>query len=383
MQHRRRSFWLAALLPLVGLALAGCGRTTPPPVPPPPPAVTVSYPIEREVTDYADFTGRLAAVDSVEVRPRVWGYLDKVNFKEGALVQEGEVLFEIDPRTYQTALAQAEGNLSAMQAKLTRLNANLVRADNLLGTGAIRQEEYDTILGERDEAAASLEALRAAVKEAKLDLGFTRVTAPISGRVGRALVTEGNLIAGGQTGGAVLTTIVSVDPIYAYFDVDEHTVQYVRRLIRQGKARSAREAKIPVWIGLSTENGHPHEGVIDFVDNRINPRTGTLRVRGVFPNQSEMLTPGFFARVRVPIGNPHQALLVTNRALDNDQGQKILYVVDDDQKVVVRPVKVGALHDGLRVIEEGLNPGERVIVTGLLQVRAGITVDAKLVDMPE
>jgi RND family efflux transporter MFP subunit len=365
------------------LGLAGC---TPAPSGAPAPAptpVTISYPVEREVTDYADFTGRTAAVDAVDVRARVWGYLDKVNFREGALVKKGDVLFEIDPRTYQAALQQAEGNLASMEARLKRLDADFGRAEQLVGKGAMSREERDRIAGDRGETAASIRALQAAVGRARLDLAFTKVTAPVSGRVSRYNVTVGNLVqSGDQAGGTVLTTIVSVDPVYVYFDVDERTVLRVRQLIREGRAKSARETEWPVSLGLSAEEGYPHQGTINFVDNQVNPRTGTLRVRGVFPNGDEAISPGFFARVRVPVGFPRKALLVTDRAIDNDQGQKILYVVNDNNEVASRPIRVGALHDGLRAIEDGLRPGERVIVTGLQQVRPGVAVEPKLVDMP-
>ncbi|MCI0639890.1 MAG: efflux RND transporter periplasmic adaptor subunit [Gemmataceae bacterium] len=364
------------------LALVGCNRE---PVEDPvagPLTVSVSYPIEREVTDYADFTGRTAAVESVEVRARVWGFLDKVNFKEGALVEKGDVLLEIDPRTYQAALAQAEGNLASGTAKLKRLDAELIRAEELLRTRAISKSDFDKAIGDRNEAAASLDALKAAVEQAKLDVGFTQVTAPIRGRISRTLVTEGNLIASGPTGGTVLTNIVSVDPIYVYFDVDERTVLRIRQWVREGKAASARQGEWPVSLGLANEAGFPHHGTIDFLDNQVNAKTGTLRVRGVFPNKGEALSPGFFARVRLPIGSPYSALLVSDRAIDNDQGQKILYVVNDNNEVVSRPIRVGAVHDGLRVIEEGLKSGDRVVVNGLQQVQAGVTVEPKLVSMP-
>lgn len=363
------------------LGVAGCAQSPSEAPPPGPIPVAVSYPVEREVTDYADFTGRTSAVETVEVRARVWGYLDKVNFKEGALVKKGDVLFEIDPRTYRAALANAEGNLASAQAKLKRLDADLARAKSLIGSRAISREEYDKVAGDRGEAAAALDALRAAVEQANLDLGFTKVIAPISGRISRTLVTEGNLIAAGSSGGTVLTNIVSLDPIYAYFDMDERTVLRLRQLIREGKAPS-NGSPWPVALGLATEEGFPHQGKIDFLDNQINAKTGTLRVRGVFANPYEALSPGFFARVRVPIGYARKALLVSDRAIDNDQGQKILYVVSAKNEVVSRPIRVGALHHGLRVIEDGLKPGERVIVNGLQQVRPGVTVEPKVVEMP-
>src|SRR5262245_25592967 len=384
MRHRS-TFCRSALVLGFCLALAGCARA-PSEVPAAAPTpVTVSYLLERKVNDYADFTGRTAAVDSVEVRARVWGYLDKVNFKEGTLVKQGDVLFEIDPRTYKAALANAEGNLASAQARLRRLDADFARAESLLRTKAVSREDYDKIVGDRGEAAASLEALRAAVEQAKLDLGFTKVLAPVSGRIGRKLVTEGNLVQSGQTGGTLLATLVSGDPIYVYCDADERTALRVRQLIRairEGQAQSAGAAEWPVALSLATDEGFPHKGTINFVDNQVNPKTGTLRVRGVFPNPDEAISPGFFARVRVPIGPPRPALLVSDRSLDSDQGRKVLYVVNGDNEVVARPVRVGALHDGLRVIEDGLKPGEWVIVNGLQQVRPGVTVEPKLADMP-
>jgi RND family efflux transporter MFP subunit len=381
--HRLRLAIASALVPGLCLALAGCTRAPSEAPAAAPPPVTVSYPVEREVTDYADFTARTAAVDSVELRARVSGYLDKVNFKEGALVKKGDVLFEIDPRTYQAVLKHAEGNFAAAEARVVRLNADFARAQRLIGTGAMSREDFDKISGDRGEGVASQAALKAAVERAQLDLGFTKVTAPVSGRISRYFVTVGNLVqAGDLTGGTLLSTIVSVDPMYAYFDVDEHTVLRVKQLIREGKAKTPDDPDIPVWLGLANEDGHPHRGSIHFIDNQVNPRTGTLRVRGVFPNKDEALSPGYFARVRVPIGVPHTALLVTERALDTDQGQKVVYVVDKDNRVVAHPVRLGALHDGRREITDGLKPGERVIVNGLQLVRPGVTVESKLVDMP-
>ncbi len=230
---------------------------------------------------------------------------------------------------------------------------------------------------------ANLDVARANRDLAVLNVGYAKGIAPVSGRISRYIVTVGNLIqAGDQNGGTLLTTIVSVDPMYAYFDMDERTVLRVRQLIREGKAKSAGETGWPVALGLANENGFPHQGTINFEDNQVNPRTGTLRVRGVFRNKDEALSPGLFARVRVPIGQAHKALLVTDRAIDTDQGEKVVYIVNHKNEVVSRPVRLGALHDGLREITEGLKPGEQVIVSGLQQVRPGITVNPKLLEMP-
>jgi RND family efflux transporter MFP subunit len=365
------------------LGLAGCVRvpTAAPEAASTP--VTVSRPVERDVTDYADFTGRTAAVDSVEVRARVWGYLDTVNFKEGALVKKDDVLFEIDPRVYRADLERAEGTVAQCEARVHRLERDYHRARNLLARRAVGQEEYDRYEADYREAVANLHVAKANRDLAALNVGYTKVTAPVSGRVSRYVVTVGNLIqSGDQNGGTLLTTVVSVDPMYVYFDMDERTVLRARQMIREGKATSASENEWPVALGLATEEGFPHQGTINFEDNQVNPKTGTLRVRGVFPNKDELLSPGLFARVRVPIGRAHRALLVTDRAIDTDQGQKVLYIVNEKNEVVSRAVRLGALHDGLREVTEGLKTGERVIVNGLQQVRPGLSVEPKLVDMP-
>jgi RND family efflux transporter MFP subunit len=345
--------------------------------------VQVSIPVQRSVTDYADYTARTAAVDSVEVRAHVWGYLEKVNFKEGALVKKGDVLFELDSRPYQALLNQAKAKVAQDEAQLKFDEAEYERYRKLVETGGVSKSDMDKITAARSVDLANIAADKAIVASRQLDLDYTKVLAPVSGRASRYVVTVGNLIqSGDQGGGTLLTTIVSVDPMYAYFDLDEHTVLRVRKLIREGKAKSARDGEVSVSLCLANEDGFPHQGTINFVDNQINPKTGTLRLRGVFPNRDEALTPGHFARVRVPIGFPHPALLISDRALDTDQGKKIVYVVDKDNKVVSRPVRLGALHDGLREIIEGVKAGEQVVVNGLQQVRPGITVAPKLVDMP-
>jgi RND family efflux transporter MFP subunit len=370
---------------LLGIVLFAIGCTKSPPAHPATTAmpVAVSHPVEREVTDYADFTARTAAVDSVEVRARVWGYLERVNFKEGALVKKGDVLFEIDPRTYQAAVEQAQALVIQAEAQLRFKESQFKRLEKLVAKGAIAREEFEQVQSERDVAAATVGTHKADLRQRQLELGFTKVLAPISGRVSRMLVTEGNLVHSGENGGGtLLTTLVSVDPIYAYFDVDERTVLRVRQLIHEGKVRSARETQWPVSLGLASEEGFPRHGTINFVDNQVNPKTGTLRLRGVFSNSDQTLDPGFFGRVRVPIGEPHGAVLVSDRAIDADQGQKIVYVVSEKNEVAARPVRTGALHDGLREIIDGLKPGERVVVNGLQQLRPGMTAEPKIVQMP-
>ncbi len=380
MKTHRRSLILSLLVATLCLVLGGCKHEPPAIAATPPPVVMVSLPVEREVRDYYEYTGRTAAVESVEVRARVSGYLVKVNFQEGSVVKKGDLLFQIDPRPFQAVLDQAKGQVAQLEARLARAEADVARDERLLPKGAASQKDLDTAIADRGEARAGIQSARAAVDRAALDLEFTKVMAPINGRIGRHLIDEGNLVTQDST---LLTTIVSIDPMYAYFDADEGSVLYVRQLIREGKVHSAREGvAVPVLLGLANEPAYPHQGTVNFVDNQVNPQTGTLRLRGVFPNEDKALEPGYFARVQLLIGQSHGALLVTERAFDTDQGQKILYVVNDKNEVRSRPIRVGALHDGLRVIEEGLQPGERVIVNGLLQVRPGITVEPKLVDMP-
>jgi RND family efflux transporter MFP subunit len=371
---------LSVLVITFCLALGGCKREPPALAATPPPVVMVSQPVEREITDYYEYTARTAAVKAVEVRARVSGYLVKINFRDGSMVKTGDLLFQIDPRPFQAVLDQAKGQVGQWEAKLARAEADTTRDQRLLPQRAISQKDLDQAVSDRGEARAAIQSARGAVDKAALDLEFTRVTAPISGRVSRHLIDEGNLVTADST---LLTTIVSIDPMYAYFDADERSVLHVRQLIREGKVQSARTVDtMPVLLGLADETGFAHRGTINFVDNQVNPQTGTLRLRGVFPNEDEALEPGYFARVRVIIGQPRSALLVTERAIDTDQGRKIVYVVNDKNEVVSRPISLGALHDGLRVIEEGVQPGERVIVNGLLQVRPGIIVEPKLVDMP-
>jgi RND family efflux transporter MFP subunit len=353
-----------------------------------PPTVTVSYPVQREVTDYQDYTGRTASVDSVQVQARVTGYLTKAFFTEGEEVKEGTVLYEIDPAPYQAAYdaakAQVAQNVAALQ--LARQNNARARALNIGKDPGIAKAEVDQNESLEKQALANLDYSRANLATAKLNLGWTKVTAPVAGVVGRLLVTRGNLIAANQT---TLTTVVSQDPMWAYFDVDEPTVLQVHELIRQGKFGSSgtRSPKIPVRLQLSNEKGFPHGAVMDFVNNQLDQATATLLLRAVFPNPRpangpRVFAPNMFVRVRVPTSGSYRALLVNPEAVGTDQDLKFVYVVDNDDKVVRHAVKLGSLQDGLQVVAEGLQRGERVIVSGIQRVKQGATVKPKLVPMP-
>jgi RND family efflux transporter MFP subunit len=301
-----------------------------------------------------------------------------ITFTVGAEVKKGDVLIKIDPRTYDAALAQAEANLK--QAEAHRLTLADTYARDRASPAATPEATRIQDQGNLAEAEAAVGSARAARDAARLNLTYTDVIAPISGRVSRAMVTEGNLIQSGEMGGTVLTSIVSLDPVYAYFGIDDLTFLRVNRLIREGKIKEAPDALPLVSLGMADEEGFPHDGRIDFVDNRVDPSTGTMQARGVFPNKDRSLTPGLFVRIRVPQGGSHKALLITDRAIDTDQGQKVVYVVDKDKVVDKRPVRLGGLHDGLREIESGVKPGEQVIVDGIQRVRGGIKVEPKLAD---
>ncbi len=289
-------------------------------------------------------------------------------------VKAGDKLFVIDPRTYQADYDHAAANVALARAHLERVAADFKRAEELMPRKAISQSDFDLAKGDRDEGAASVKVAEAARDTAKQNLDWTIVTAPISGRISRQMIDPGNLVKADDT---VLTTIVSQDPIYAYFDVDERTSLEFRRMLEAGKVQSARDVRVPVWLGLSDEEGYPHEGRIDFVDNALDPMTGTLQLRGKFANPKGLLAPGMLARVRVPVGTPHRAILVPEGALGSDQGKRFLYVVGKDNKVEYRPVTVGSLRDGLRVIEQGLSEKERVVVGGLQAISPNKVVRVK------
>jgi len=360
------------------VVLNGCSRSQSKTSEPLPPEVNVSTPVTREITDIAEFTGHTEAVKMIVIRARVSGYLEKVLFKEGAEVRQGDPLFEIDRRTYQADNDRAVANLAQASAHLTHMEANYKRAQNLIATRAIAATDFDQAVGDRDEAEATVKVAEAALHTATLNLDFTHVSAPISGRISRQLIDPGNLAKADDT---ALTTIVSQDPIYAYFDIDERTMLQLRRLVRAGKLKSAQDGTAKILLGLADEKGFPHEGTINFIDNQVDMPTGTLRLRGLFPNPDRILSPGLFVRIQVPIGNPHQSLLVSERALGSDQGKKFLYVLNDQDEVTRRDIEVGSLNDGLRVIQSGLKAGERVILSGLQRVRPGMKVNPKNIAM--
>jgi len=352
------------------------------------PVVPVSQPVRREVTDFVDFTGRTEAVFSVDIRPRVTGYLVKMPFQEGEEVKERDLLFVVDPRPYKAQLDQAQGQVDLQQASLRLAKTTLARdkAINSLSPNSVSKQQFDQEQAVVDEAEARVKAYEKSMELYALNHEFTHVIAPIAGQISRYYWTLGNLVNADQT---LLTTVVSVDPMYVYFDMDEPTLLRTRRAVNEGKIKLPEDRmKIPVFMGLQGEDGFPHQGSINFVNNQVNPTTGSILVRGVFPNPkpkggNRLLSPGMFARVRLPIGQPHQALLVIDRAIASDQGRKYVYVLGADGKVENRWVSTGALQDdGQRVIEKGLKGDEWVIVGALQQVRRDTPAEPERVPMP-
>ncbi|HTV84961.1 MAG TPA: efflux RND transporter periplasmic adaptor subunit [Dyella sp.] len=340
------------------------------------PEVTVAQAMLRPISDSADFTGQLQAVDTVQVRPRVGGYVDAVQFKEGALVHQGDVLFRIDPRPFQAEVDRLTANRAQAQAQLGLAQANAARARRLLAQHAISQEDADSMVTGEQSAAATLAAATAALANARLNLDWTQVRAPIDGHVSNARIMPGNLVSSSD----VLTSVVSVNPIYVYFDVDEQTWLKLDRL-RRDAARSGRAPRIEATMGLADEQGYPHVGRIDFVDNQLRVGSGTMRLRAVFDDEDGLLTPGLYAHVRLQSGQPRQRLLVDDRAIGTDLSNQFVYVVDAQHKVQYHKVDTGALFHGLRVIESGLNPGDVVVINGLQHVRPGAEVNATQVAM--
>lgn len=348
------------------------------------PAVSVAAVIERTVTEWDEFSGRLEAIDGVEIRSRVAGYIESVHFEPGSIVRKGDTLFVIDPRPFAAAAARADAALASARARLALTNSELVRAQRLLDEHAIARREFDERENAQREAQAAVQGAQAALQMARLELGYTRITAPISGRVSRAEVTVGNLVSAGANGPR-LTSIVSTSPIYATFEVDE------RSFLKYGDnpaagfgepaADGSPKATVPVFLGLANGEGHPYAGTLEFVDNRIDPRSGTILLRAVFDNDDGRLTPGMYARLKVGAAGAVEALLVDDRAVGTDQDKRYVLVVDDDDTITWREVELGRIVDGLRVVRRGLESGERIVVNGLHRVRSGMTVAPRIVAM--
>ncbi len=371
---------------IVLAAAVGCAKRSNKVAPPQAPVVPCSQPITREVTDYVDFTGRTDAVESVDIRPRVTGYLVQMPFREGDEVKNGDLLFVVDPRPYQAQLDQAEGLVKLYQAQLDLSKTTFARDVNISKTpGAVSLQQLDQDRAAVGEAEAQVAAYEASLEVYKLNLNFTKVTSPIDGQVSRYYLTRGNLVVQDQT---LLTTVVSMDPIYAYFDVDEPTLLRIRRAVSEGRIPVPQRGQVPVMMGLQGEEGFPHEGTINFVNNQVNPTTGSITWRGVFPNPKpptgfRLLSPGMFVRMRLPIGRPHSAVLVIDSAVVADQGLKYVYVVDAKNTVQYRRVTTGPLEsDGMRVIEDGLKTDDLVVVGALQQVRPRMQIVPEKIPMP-
>jgi RND family efflux transporter MFP subunit len=366
-----------ATLFVAGLAgLAGCQRTTAPPAKPGDPTVIVATPITREVADFEDFVGQTMAVMTIDVRARVTGYLDKVFFEDGTEVEKDVQLFQIDPRPYEADVARTKAALAQADAHNRRLEADYKRAQALLARDQLARADYDLTAGDYAESTAMVDSARAQYEYAQLNLAFTKVLAPITGRLSRRLVDPGNLVSQDST---ILTSIVSLDPIYVYFDLDERTLLKIRRLVNAGKIKSRTEAEIPVFAALADEEAYPHRGTIDFSDNRLDTSTGTLRVRAKLPNpKPREFSPGMFMKVHLPVGVPHSAMLVPEEAVGTDQGEKFVFVVDAENVVRQRRLKAGGLYfQKWRAVDSGLGPDDRIIISGLQRVRPGLKVVAK------
>lgn len=380
--HRKRiAAALGALLMAGTVAAIGLSRgRDPSPVnaaqaadtPPAAAEVNVATVLSQTITDWQSYSGRLEAVDHVEVRPLVAGTIVAVYFKDGALVKKGDALFAIDPRPYVAEVDRATAQLAAAQARAAYASSDAARADRLLADNAIAKRDYDEKQNGAREATAGVKAAKAALEAAQVNLGYTNVTAPVSGRVSRAELTVGNVVSTGANA-PLLTTLVSVSPIYVSFDVDEQT--YLQYLWRE------RNATVPVWMGLANEAGYSRNGTVTSVDNRLDTSSGTIRVRASIDNTDGTLVPGLYARVKVGGGEAHPAILISDEAIGTDQAKKYVLVVDATGKVQYREIQLGGLHDNLRVVTSGLKPGERIVVDGIQRARPNETVRANLVDM--
>ena len=373
----RLTIAIVTVVVIAGLGALGAirvdARSTAQAAPPPAPEVDVATVVERTITDWQTYSGRLEAVERVDIRPQVSGTIVSVNFKDGALVKKGDTLFVIDPRPYAAEVDRAAAQLAAAQARTGYTQSDWERAQRLITDNAIAKRDYDEKQNAAREASANLKAAAAALETAKINLGYTKIVAPVAGRVSRAEITLGNVVSAGASA-APLTTLVSVSPIYASFDADEQTyLQYINR------AKDGR--KVPVDLGLANESGYSRAGTIDSVDNRLDTSSGTIRVRARFDNADGTLVPGLYARIKVGGSEPHPALLIDDAAIGTDQDKKFVFVVDNDNHVVYREVQTAGQQGNLRVITAGLKSGDRIVVNGTQRVRPGAEVRAHMVPM--
>ncbi len=366
-----------ALSALIAAAFTACTSDAAPTAgAPPPPEVSVAQVLAKNVRQWDDFSGRVSAVETVELRPRVSGYVDRVVYNEGDEVKKGDLLFSIDPRPYRATLARVQAQLESARSEARLASAQGERAKSLIEAKAISREEFETRNAANAQGTAGVRAAEAAVASAQLDLQFTQVRSPIDGRAGRALITAGNLA---QADATLLTTVVSIDPVHVYFDSDEQSLLRYEALARSGDRAASNNA---VRVGLANETDYPHAGTVDFTDNQVDATTGTIRARAVLPNPDRALTPGMFARVQLEGGNEARALLIDDKAVVTDQDRKFVYVVDAKGVAQRKDVVLGRMADGLRVVQSGLAPTDRVIVNGVQKVFApGMPVKATAVAM--
>ena len=359
---------------LAVVVMSACGKAPDQAAAMPPAKVSVAKVLEQPVNEWDEFTGRLEAPETVQIRPRVSGQIDQVAFTEGALVKKGDLLFQIDPRPFQAEVRRLEAQLAQARATATRSENEAQRGERLRLSNAISAELADSRTSAAQEARAAAAAIQAQLDLAKLNLSFTRVTSPISGRVSRADITAGNLVTADVT---PLTSVVSTDKVYAYFDADERVFLKYTQLARQGQ----RGATTPVYLGLSNEDGNPHQGQMNFVDNQVNPKTGTIRGRAVFDNSDGTYTPGLYARLKLVGSGTYSAVLINDEAVGTDLGKKFVLVMDADNKTAYRPVELGPKIEGLRIVRSGLNKDDTIIVKGLQRVRPGSPVTPEVIPM--
>ena len=378
MEQFHKNIWIFPLALAGSLVLSGCEQAPQAQAQMPAPKVSVAEVIEQPVNEWDEFTGHLEAPQSVEIRPRVSGYIDRVAFDEGSLVKKGDLLFQIDPRPFQAEVKRLEAQLQQGSANQARAVNEARRGERLRQSNAISAELADARASAATEAQAQVASIQAELDNARLNLSFTRITSPIDGRISRAEITRGNLVNAGES---LLTSLVSTDKVYAYFDADERAFLKYIELARQAGA-DARGAS-PVYLGLSDEVGHPHLGQLDFLDNQVNPRTGTIRGRAVFDNQDGRFTPGLYARLKLVGSKPYAATLIKDEAVGTDLGKKYVLVLGTDNTVTYRSIELGPKLEGLRIVRSGLSKGEKIVVNGLQRAMPGAAVEPQPVAMAD